>query len=424
MTRSRIAALCALAFIVLFCFSGVTASTTVKDTTAVIDMSLPKVLFSLSSASTLLIPLSIFSMVGAAIALLCNRRSVGMLFSLISFACFGLFMVFFAMEKSNSALYTPLSEQLKELGVKFKKRDVKAISASFDLLSYLTLAMAGVTVVLALPPLKTEADRRILRRELLPYAYISPHLFNEPVFIGTENFRTLLFDSSNTYYKQLRNGLWNTIKFVIYSVPFCILVPLSLALALQTRFRGSKFYQAIYYLPSLLSISTVTLSWRYVFAIDYGIVNKFLGSTHNWFTPPYSWIMLVVVTVWWCTGGTMVIYQSALASIPQDQYEAAAVDGAGAWAKFRHITMPGMRYPLMYTLVMAVVAQFNIYGQPSIMTGFANQEANAVLLMYVYENSVKKQVAGMSAAMALILGLCIMVVSFIQMKVMRANTPE
>ena len=134
--------------------------------------------------------------------------------------------------------------------------------------------------------------------------------------------------------------------------------------------------------------------------------------------------MLVVVTVWWCTGGTMVIYQSALASIPQDQYEAAAVDGAGAWAKFRHITMPGMRYPLMYTLVMAVVAQFNIYGQPSIMTGFANQEANAVLLMYVYENSVKKQVAGMSAAMALILGLCIMVVSFIQMKVMRATTPE
>ena len=79
----------------------------------------------------LLIPLSIFAMVGALIALLCNRRSVGMLFSIISFACFGLFMVFFAMEKSNSALYTPLSEQLKELGVKFKKRDVKSISASF-----------------------------------------------------------------------------------------------------------------------------------------------------------------------------------------------------------------------------------------------------------------------------------------------------
>ena len=190
------------------------------------------------------------------------------------------------------------------------------------------------------------------------------------------------------------------IKFVLYSVPFCIVVPLSVAVALQTRFRTNKFYQAIYYLPSLLSISTVTLSWRYMFSFDYGVVNKLLGSTANWFTPPMHGLCLLIVTVWWCNGGTMVIYQSALASIPTDQYEAAAVDGAGPWAKFVNVTLPGMRYPLAYTFVMTVIAQFNIYGQPSIMVGFANQEANAVLLMYVYENAVKKQVAGMSAASA------------------------
>ena len=241
---------------------------------------------------------------------------------------------------------------------------------------------------------------------------------------GLENFRTILLDSGNTYYKQLRNGLWNTVKFVIYSVPFCILIPLTLAIALHTRCRGNKLFQAMYYLPSLMSITTTTLTWRYFFNIDYGIMNKFLGSTANWFRPPHSWIMLVVVTVWWCAGGTMVIYQSALASIPQDHFEAASVDGANAWQKFLHITLPGMRYPLMYTLVMSVVAQFNIYGQPDILTGFAYQEANAVLLMYVYENSVKKQVAGISAAMALILGLCIMVVSFVQMRVLRSNTPD
>lgn len=100
------------------------------------------------------------------------------------------------------------------------------------------------------------------------------------------------------------------------------------------------------------------------------------------------------------------------------------MDGANAWQKFVNVTLPGMRYPMMYTFVMAVVAQFNIYGQPLILTGFNNQEANAVLLMYVYENAVKKQVAGMSAAMALILGVCIMAVSFVQMRVMRANAPE
>ena len=154
------------------------------------------------------------------------------------------------------------------------------------------------------------------------------------------------------------------------------------------------------------------------------MMNHFFGSTANWFTPPYSWIMLVIITVWWCTGSTMVIYQSALASIPQDQYEAAAVDGANAIQKFISVTLPNMIYPLMYTLVTAVVAQFNIFGQPDILLGFNNQEANAVLLQYIYENSVKKQVAGMSSAMAVILGLCIMCVTFIQIRIMVKNNHD
>lgn len=448
MTRSRIAALFALAFIVLFCLSGVTATTTVKETTAAIEMPMPELLFSLSSASILLIPLSLCAMLAACIALVQNREQVGMLFAGISFVTFALFMIFFSLEKVNSALYTPISAELKELGVSFKKRDVTQIVSSFSLSTYAALICAAAATLLAKPSLKTESARRTLKRELLPYAYIGPHLFffviffvtpavygiyaaftkwdlfNEPVFIGLSNFKTLLFDSTNTYYKQLRNGLLNTIKFVVYTVPFCIIVPLSLACALHSRPRGNKFFQALYYLPSLMSITTVTLTWRYVFNIDYGIVNKFFGSTANWLTPPYSWIVLIVVTVWWCTGSTMVIYQSALASIPQDQFEAAAVDGAGVWQKFIHVTLPNMRYPLMYTLITSVVAQFNIYGQPDILMGFTNQEANAVLLMYVYQNAIVKQVAGMSSAMALILGLCIMAVSFIQMRVLVSNNKD
>ncbi len=447
MTRNKIAALLALAFLVLFCFSGVTATTTVKDVTASTQMSMPKLLFSLSSASLLLIPLSICAMVAAFIAFIQDERNVGALLAAVSFVTFALFMVFFTMEKANSALYTPLSESLKEMGVKFKKRDVKLIEASYSAITYLALLCAGGVVIAGWPSFKRE-DRPVLKRDLLPYAYIAPHLlffivffvtpaiygvyaaftkwdlFSEPVFIGMGNFKTLLFDASNTYYKQLRNGLWNTIKFVIYCVPFCIIVPLSLALALSARPRGNKFFQALYYLPSLMSISTVTLTWRYFFNQDYGVMNKLFGSTASWFTPPHSWIMLVVVTVWWCTGSTMVIYQSALASIPQDQYEAAAVDGAGPVQKFISVTLPNMRYPLMYTLVTTVVAQFNIFGQPDILVGFNNQEANAVLLQYIYENSVKKQVAGMSSAMAVILGLCIMVVSFIQMRIMVSGNKD
>ncbi|MDY5348163.1 MAG: sugar ABC transporter permease [Candidatus Ventricola sp.] len=447
MTRSRIAALLALAFIVLFCFSGVTATTTIDETQAVIQMGMPKLLFSLSSASILLIPLALCAMIAAVIALAQNERNIGMLFAGIGFVSFALFMVFFAREKVNSALYTPISEMLKELGVKFKKRDVKQIEVAYNAVTYLTLLCAAGATALSIPSFGRES-RQLLKRDLLPYAYIGPHLFffiiffvtpaiygiyaaftkwdlfNEPVFTGLENFKTLLFDSSNTYYKQLRNGLANTFKFVIFSVPFCIILPLSLALALNARPKGNKFFQALYYLPSLMSISTVTLTWRYVFNVQYGIINKFFGVQANFFLPPYTWVMLVVVTVWWCTGGTMVIYQSALASVPQDQYEAAAVDGANSIQRFLHVTLPNMRYPLMYTLVTSVVAQFNIYGQPDILVGFSNAEANAVLLQYIYENSVKKQVAGMSSAMAVILGLCIMVVTFIQMRMMVRNNQD
>ena len=442
------ALLCALLFFVLFAFSGVNASTTLKETTVTTAMTLPKLFFSLSSASILLIPLSLVCMICASAAILGRQRNVAMMFSLVSFVTFGCFIVFFGMEKTNSALYTPLSDALKEAGLKFKKRDVKEIAVSFQPLSFLTLAAAGAVTALCFPRLSREGERRQLKHDLLPYGYIAPHLFffiiffitpavygiyaaftkwdlfNEPVFIGLENFRTMLLDSQNTYYQQLRNGLWNTVKFVLYTVPFCILVPLTLALALHSKCKGNKFFQAVYYFPSLLSITTVTLSWRYMFSPDYGVMNRFFGSTANWFTPPYSWAVIVIITVWWCTGSTMVIYQSALASIPQDHYEAASVDGAGAWQKFLHITLPGMRYPLMYTFVTSVVAQFNIYGQPLMITGFANREANAVLLMYIQENAVKKQVAGMSAAMALVLGVCIMTVSFFQLRLMRSNTPD
>ena len=447
MTRSKIAAFLALAFIVLFCFAGVTATTTVKDTTVAIEMGMPKLLFSLSSAPLLLIPLALVAAVAAFIAFIQDEKNVGMLFSFVATVAFGLFMVFFSMEQKNSALYTPIAEALELAEVKFKKRDVKLITPGFDIVTYLTLVSIALSCVIGHGDFSKER-RHILKRDLLPYAYIGPHLFffiiffmtpaiygvyaaftkwdlfTEPVFTGLENFKTLFFDSTNTYYKQLRNGLWNTIKFVIFCVPFCIIVPLSLALALNARPKGNKIFQALYYLPSLMSISTVTLTWRYVFNTQYGIVNKFLGVDANFFMPPYTWIMLVIVTVWWCTGSTMVIYQSALASVPQDQYEAASVDGAGTIQKFFNVTLPNMTYPLMYTLVTAVVAQFNIYGQPDILVGFSNAEANSVLLQYIYENSVKKQVAGMSSAMAVILGLCIMVVSFIQMRMMVKNQQD
>lgn len=437
-----------LLFFVLFFFSSVSAGMGVGEVYAEQTFNFGSILFSLSSFAVLLLPLSLALMAFALISLLSKRNSPAALFSLLAVLSLGVFLILYSREKMNNSLYNALSDLLKEAGAKFKKRDITGIDLSFSPMVYLVLLAGVLSSLLSLPGMRTRQERYTMRRELLPYAYIGPHLlffiiffitpsmygiyaaftkwnlFNDPVWVGLENFRILFTETDNTYYFQLRNGLWNTVKFVLYSVPFTIIVPLSLAYALQSKPRGNKFFQALYYIPSLMSITTVTLAWRYMFFKSYGVMNHFFMTTPDWFIPPYSWIMLVVVTVWWVNGGTMVIYQSALASIPHELYEAAAVDGANERQKFISITLPNMRYPLMYTLILAVVAQFNIYGQPLMLTGFGNNEANAVLLMYVYENAVKKQVAGISAAMALVLGVCIMSISFVQMRLMRANTPD
>jgi multiple sugar transport system permease protein len=441
--RTRVAALFAAAFLVVFFLSSITASLTVKEIEATAEVSMGSIVFSLSSPSVLMLPVSLFAMLLALISYLRNNKSAGSLFSLIAALFFLLFMIFYTRETANDSLYRILAEKIKEAGIKFRKRDVGNIDVAYSINCFITLALGFLACIIGIPNVSTQANRRTLRKNLLPYAYVGPHIFlfvvffitpaiygvyaaftkwdmfGDPVWIGIENFRVLFTEKGNTYYNQLRNGLLNTFKFVLYSVPFCILVPLSLALALQEKPRGNKFFQAIYYLPALMSITTVTLAWRYMFFKSYGVMNNFFMSPYDWFTPPYSWIMLVVVTVWWVNGGTMVIYQSALASIPIEQYEAGSVDGANSWQKFIYITLPGMRYPLMYTLITTVIAQFNIYGQPLILTGYSNQEANAVLLMYVYDNAVRNQVAGISSAMALILGMCIMLVSFFQMRVLR-----
>lgn len=254
------------------------------------------------------------------------------------------------------------------------------------------------------------------------------------VFVGLDNFKTLFFNENSQYFWQLRWGLSNTVKFVLMTVPFQIIIPLLLAVALQRKPFGHKIFQSIFYLPALLSIAVVMLSWRYMFNMSAGFINQALGlGKLNWESSiPHNWIALVTITVWWVAGGNMIIYQSALASIPQELYEAAAVDGANGFQQFWNITIPGMRYPLTYTAITSVVAQFGIYGQPlmfngggpatAVVNGF-DQRSNYVLLMYIFDLGFGRAGGdpGMASAMSLVLGLVILLVSIIQFRVLKAN---
>lgn len=280
-----------------------------------------------------------------------------------------------------------------------------------------------------------------IKRKISSYLFIAPHLifflifflipsvfgiyisFTEwnllgsPTWVGLDNYRTILFNEGSTFYTQFYNGISNTFLFVLLAVPACIIVPLLLAAALHTKPKLHKLFQSLFYLPSLFAISAVTLIWGIIFSPAYGPINKVFNLDILWTSSqPYAWIVIVVVTVWWTIGGNMIIYQAALNGIPEAYYEAADIDGATSMQKFFKITLPSIRGQLLYTIVMTTIAQFNIYGQPLMLTGGGPTNSTRVLLMNIQQNAfgAGPSIAGISSAMAVLLGLCIMTVAVIQ----------
>jgi len=283
---------------------------------------------------------------------------------------------------------------------------------------------------------------------LVPYLFIGPHLvlflvfflipavfgiyisftnwnlINTPTFVGFDNFYEILLNRSSTFHNQFFTGLGNTFRFALFTVPFGIAVPLIYAIALNTKPKGMKLFQAIFYLPSLFSISAVIIIWAMMFDRTFGPVNQIFSLDVNWTgTQPHAWLALVIVTVWWTIGANMIIYQAALNGVPKDYYEAAALDGANKFHQFRYITLPGIKNQILYTLVITTIAQLNVFGQPLMLTSGGPNQSTAVLLMFIQGNAFGSgpSIAGIASAQAIMLGLCIMVISVVQFRLMKNN---
>jgi ABC-type sugar transport systems, permease components len=289
---------------------------------------------------------------------------------------------------------------------------------------------------------------RSMGKTIAPWIFIAPHLilfaifflvpalygiftsftkwniFSAPAWVGLNNYRTILFDSASTFYKQFWNGLRNTSYFVLICVPLQVVLPLLVALALSARPKGFRVFQSIFYLPTLLSITTVTLTWYFMFNRSLGLVNNLFHIDVNWYAAqPYAWITLVIVTLWWIIGVNMIIFIAALSGVDPSILESADLDGADGLRKFWYITLPSIKFQLVYALVTSVISEFNIYGQPLILTVGGPNESTYVLLMYIRNLAfgIGNPIAGMASAMAVCLGFVIGVVSIIQIRMINRN---
>ncbi|MBU5672297.1 carbohydrate ABC transporter permease [Paenibacillus brevis] len=254
------------------------------------------------------------------------------------------------------------------------------------------------------------------------------NLMNDPQWIGVANYKTILFDTTSTFHAQFFNGLTNTFIFVAISVPLLIVIPLLVAVSLEHRKVNLKgIIQAIIYIPGLISISAAALIWLLLFNKQLGIAGNIFHSQVAWpATQPYAWIIIFVITVWGGVGGNMIIYRASIAGVSKDLYEAAEMDGAGANRKFFSITLPSIRFPLIYTFVMTTAGAFNVFGQPLMMTDGGPRQTTHVLMMYIRQLAFGhgESIAGMASAMAVLLGMVILVISALQYYVMNRNANE
>jgi multiple sugar transport system permease protein len=246
---------------------------------------------------------------------------------------------------------------------------------------------------------------------------------NRPL-VGLGNYHDL-FSSDSAIYGDWWSSVRATAIFTVFSVPLLVVVPLGLALLLNRSFPGRTFFRAAFFAPYVLGVAVIGLLWRFLLDANLGLVNRLLGmvglpSDTPWVTDvPWAWVSLVGVTVWWTCGFNAVIYLAGLQDIPAELYEAARVDGAGGWDRFRHVTLPGLRPVLLFVLTTTILASANVFGQSFLITQGAPGEQTRTVVWRIVDEGLRDYDAGRAAAMSVVFALMLAVVSIVNFRLFR-----
>jgi len=243
-------------------------------------------------------------------------------------------------------------------------------------------------------------------------------------FVGIDNYKEL-FSSDSLVYSDWWQSVRATAIFTVASVPLLVALPLGIALMLNRRFPGRTFFRAVFFAPYVLGVAVIGLLWRFLLDANLGFVNFVLGtfglpSDTAWVTStPWAWVSLVGVTVWWTSGFNAVIYLAGLQDIPAELYEAATMDGATAWDKFRHVTLPGLRPVLLFVITTTILASANMFGQSYLITQGAPGTETRTVVAYIVALGIGQNDAGRAAAMSITLTLMLIVVSLANFRLFR-----
>jgi len=240
-------------------------------------------------------------------------------------------------------------------------------------------------------------------------------MINPPKFVGFANYATILTDDF-----RFRQSLKVTAIYAGTAVPLGLVCSLALAMLLNLNVKGMRIFRSIFYIPAILPGVAVSMVWLMVFRYQGGIFNTLLGmigiAPVKWLTSTEMALPSFVIMSLWGVGGGMIIYLAGLQSVPTQLYEAAEIDGAGSWAKFRTVTLPMISPTIFFNLIMGIIGSFQVFTSSFIMTQGGPAYATLFYVLYLYQKAFKYLQMGYACALAWILFGVILLLTLIVFK--------
>lgn len=240
-------------------------------------------------------------------------------------------------------------------------------------------------------------------------------IVTSPQWVGLGNYRAIIH--SPLFWQVFRNTLY----FVLLAVPLSITASLAAAVLVNRHIRGIHFFRTVYFLPVVSSMVAVALVWSYIYNPEYGVLNyllKFVGIRGPAWLYDARWAIpaMVLVTVWKGLGYSMVIFLAGLQNIPEELYEAAALDGAGSSRRFWRITLPMLSPTLFFVLVITLINSFQVFEQTYVLTRGGPANATLTLSYHIYENAFQFFQMGYASAESYVLFAFVFVITLVQFK--------
>jgi multiple sugar transport system permease protein len=238
-------------------------------------------------------------------------------------------------------------------------------------------------------------------------------LFGDGHFVGLGNYARLLHDP------VFGTSLINTFVVTLMIVPPLTVLALLLALALNRAGKGAAVIRGIFFSSAVLSVTIVTLIWRFILAPDAGLLGEAWKAV-GWQPLPFlSDVHLVLpalalTTIWWSLGFPMLLFLAGLQQIPEDMYEAAALDNASRWTTFWRITLPSLRRTVVLVVMLQTAAQLQLFGQSQLLTAGGPSGASRTAVLFLFETAFGRWELGYASAAAEILFLIILAVTLTQ----------